>query len=566
LLSVFQKPTSSKMSQTPETTKKTSIKQNRSYSSQNQDGIPELNDEIENQEKEETVSKKAKIGQEDTSASNHNDEQKNQTNEKKQKEKKKKEEKEGKEEKEAREGNEGKEGQEGQEGKEEKIEQTNEIKKAVLCCPITLEPMTNPILLSDGYSYEKVAIESWMASKEEKAKPGMIGPLGVPLPSLAYMENRYVLDNLYKCPLTQDTFKTPVCLFSIELHWKLVSPYLVKTCEHKALMEGLEATWCKYEGDLNQFTENYQSSEVQFACRDLNTRYVIVVNRAVMEAVQSSLLLLLPSSSPSSSPPSSFPSSFLESSSSSSLSPALLSSSSSLLPSSFLAPLSLSSSSLSLSSLLSSSFLAPSSSLSSSSLSSSSLLSSSFLAPSSSLPSPSSFSSLPSSFYRLPIREQPPTFNKDLICNTISNVVYYAENGEEQLENVIKNPKNRTGEHYFYNFKATNWMLSIHGKMETFSNCIFDNCLFRSICWCCIKFYHCQFINCTWLYCSLNSSHSGNMVDNEFQNCVVIYRKADDSRYVNPTDENTMKMSLLGLHSNSTAKNIAAKGIRIVSF
>jgi len=71
------------MSQTPETTKKTSIKRNRSYSSQNQDGIPELNDEIENQEKEETVSKKAKIRQEDTSASNHNDEQKNQTNEKK---------------------------------------------------------------------------------------------------------------------------------------------------------------------------------------------------------------------------------------------------------------------------------------------------------------------------------------------------------------------------------------------------------------------------------------------------------------------------------------------------
>jgi hypothetical protein len=39
------------------------------------------------------------------------------------------------------------------------------------CCPISGEPMREPVMLDDGTSYEKKAIEEWFSRQERERKP-----------------------------------------------------------------------------------------------------------------------------------------------------------------------------------------------------------------------------------------------------------------------------------------------------------------------------------------------------------------------------------------------------------
>ena len=37
-------------------------------------------------------------------------------------------------------------------------------------CPITCEPMTDPVILSDGWSYERAAVERWVSTQRAQGK------------------------------------------------------------------------------------------------------------------------------------------------------------------------------------------------------------------------------------------------------------------------------------------------------------------------------------------------------------------------------------------------------------
>jgi hypothetical protein len=52
-----------------------------------------------------------------------------------------------------------------------------------LACPLTKRLMRNPVVASDGYTYERAAIERWMASS------GARSPItGAPLPTQVTFE------------------------------------------------------------------------------------------------------------------------------------------------------------------------------------------------------------------------------------------------------------------------------------------------------------------------------------------------------------------------------------------
>lgn len=71
-------------------------------------------------------------------------------------------------------------------------------------CPITLEPFIRPwILLEDGFTYEKSAIEEWLASHPNKSP--MIGEI----PSATLLPNCTIKNNRSKCSITKEPFREP---------------------------------------------------------------------------------------------------------------------------------------------------------------------------------------------------------------------------------------------------------------------------------------------------------------------------------------------------------------------
>ncbi len=54
------------------------------------------------------------------------------------------------------------------------------------CCPITRDPMEDPVICTDGYSYERSAIEEWFGKSRGVFKSPMTGS---PLPSSALLPN-----------------------------------------------------------------------------------------------------------------------------------------------------------------------------------------------------------------------------------------------------------------------------------------------------------------------------------------------------------------------------------------
>jgi hypothetical protein len=154
-----------------------------------------------------------------------------------------------------------------------------------------------------------------------------------------------------------------------------------------------------------------------------------------------------------------------------------------------------------------------------------------------------------------------------LLKNKYSGVCYFADNGEEKLQQFVSNPLNHyasdESHHRWQNLTATDWMLQVHGKMYVFVNCYFENCLFKSICWCAITFQNCRFVKCTWLYCDPKSDFGTNMVDNEFERCVVVHRANDYSTYVNPPTGQDMVRVLVGIQTDASAARVARSGISL---
>mmetsp|Transcript_16361 Transcript_16361/g.38459 ORF Transcript_16361/g.38459 Transcript_16361/m.38459 type:complete len:250 (-) Transcript_16361:525-1274(-) len=58
-----------------------------------------------------------------------------------------------------------------------------------LCCPITHEPMADPVVAADGFSYERSAIAAWMARPRPADSPILSPISGLPLASAELVPN-----------------------------------------------------------------------------------------------------------------------------------------------------------------------------------------------------------------------------------------------------------------------------------------------------------------------------------------------------------------------------------------
>lgn len=84
------------------------------------------------------------------------------------------------------------------------IEKSDIIFSEEPVCPITLMPFTRPwILLEDGFTYEKSAIEQWLTSNPNRSP--MIGEI----PSATLLPNCTIKRKVSICPITQEPFQEP---------------------------------------------------------------------------------------------------------------------------------------------------------------------------------------------------------------------------------------------------------------------------------------------------------------------------------------------------------------------
>lgn len=179
-------------------------------------------------------------------------------------------------------------------------------------CPITLEPFQDPLLLGDGVTYERSAIEKWMQANRWPK----VGPTGIPIVSLIYGVNEPVARMIRQaqeahlskekvkpdekeeqespapcCPITLEPFQYPLAIVPKEsTMWRQVS---FSFFEAHALMEALEATWGQYHLKL---AEKYIYGTMNHQSKSLAETHVALPNRLLMSDMK--VLFALPKRGP----------------------------------------------------------------------------------------------------------------------------------------------------------------------------------------------------------------------------------------------------------------------------
>ena len=82
-----------------------------------------------------------------------------------------------------------------------------------IICPLTGKIMVHPVVIADGYSYEREAIEAWLTTNDQSPITGEIIQVRYMIPNLALM--RYIArvggPVVSSSPLPS-SFPAPICL------------------------------------------------------------------------------------------------------------------------------------------------------------------------------------------------------------------------------------------------------------------------------------------------------------------------------------------------------------------
>lgn len=154
----------------------------------------------------------------------------------------------------------------------------------------------------------------------------------------------------------------------------------------------------------------------------------------------------------------------------------------------------------------------------------------------------------------LPERQKAPSFDeKKLVGFSQTGVVDVGDGSLEQngtLKRFLKNG-------IFNGINALDWMISSHAKHYQFVNCQFTDCVFKKVCWCSVRYTACQFIRCTFVDCDPKNGYSHTMLNNEYQQCVVV-------NYSEQTT--TFNSKLIGTQTEGqTAANKANEEIQVLN-
>lgn len=156
-----------------------------------------------------------------------------------------------------------------------------------LCtCPLTLCKFTDPVILGDGVTYEKSAIEKWMSSK--KAANAKYGPTGIPLKTKYYQSNYDILRWIksskqekegINCMISHEPAVSPVALLRLSTEankkWTYDNYAYIYDCPF--LHKNLQLTWGTYSRCFS--LDSQANNDINIL--DLNESYVIVPNRLV---------------------------------------------------------------------------------------------------------------------------------------------------------------------------------------------------------------------------------------------------------------------------------------------
>ncbi|PRW45693.1 Structure-specific endonuclease subunit SLX1 [Chlorella sorokiniana] len=105
----------------------------------------------------------------------------------------------------------------------------------LLCCPITQEPLADPVLAADGQTYERGAMEDWIARELAAGRPPCSPLTGVPLAELS------LRPNLVVCGMVEAFAAVGLLLQSLTTQG-LVRPSMPATDLHQAAANG-DAAW-----------------------------------------------------------------------------------------------------------------------------------------------------------------------------------------------------------------------------------------------------------------------------------------------------------------------------------